>query len=784
MKRLILLSLLGLSLLGVSTAHAQFISCTDRPDLCDRPVTSEIQTTNLAQAQDVVFLGDGYTAADQNKFADDVTRLVNELKTLSGGHALVGLDPTLFNYHRVDVTSVTANLANDDLFDTAFGAKAIAGQFIYYSDSALLFAAAQNVPDVDTVVLLVNTDAGQANASHPALHISGGHMVMPAGGGAHLLSHELGHAIFRLEDEYTTQTGCYQGSERQLVRAPNLAIDPEGRKFDRAYANPATQNNPVEGGLSSQCMYRPAIACKMRATHAAWCPVCAHQMRLRLEEKRHNDDREMPFSGLLGIAGDRRAAGVLDLYVGAADARGVDEAGLWIDGTLRTTDPYRPYVWDTSTEPVGLHTVTTRATDTSGKTNDDGIQYQVTVFRDTQAPAITIQSPVAGSTLVDAVVFDATVTDDFRLAGWDLYIDGVHVSHFVWADQAIAQDIISLDLNTTAHADGAHVITLAVWDTSDNRATASVEVIFQNSGSGIVPDVAIHTPQAESTVAGIVPVQITASDDDGIARVELLVDGMSVGTRSKPPYNIMWDSALWPNGNHTLVARAYDTDDNVGFSTPVPVWISNTTGWSVLFVASAKTLTVAEQTMVNRLASVHGAAVTTVAARSAKAAHAKGKQLVIVSPSVAPAAVNKKFRRVNVGVLLLSAQLFNDNGLTGRRWETHAGIRQDQYRLNIVTPDHPLAAGLQGRSVRVTPTPSAFGWGVPSQHAVIAAALLGEPPRAASFGYESGVTMVGGLVAPARRTGLFTTESAINAMKAQSKGWELWDAAVRWTAGR
>jgi len=214
------------------------------------------------------------------------------------------------------------------------------------------------------------------------------------------------------------------------------------------------------------------------------------------------------------------------------------------------------------------------------------------------------------------------------------------------------------------------------------------------------------------------------------------------------------------------------------------VWVNNTTGWAVLFVAGAKELTAAEQTMVNRLASVHGAAVTSVAARSAKATHAKGKQLVIISPSVAPAAINKKFRQAKVGVLFMSAQLFNDNALTGRRWETHAGIKQDQYRLNIVNPAHPLAASLSGRSVRVTPTPSAFAWGVPSPSASIAAALLGEPTRAASFGYESGVTMIGGFVAPARRTGLFTTESAINAMKPQSKGWALWDAAVRWTAAR
>ncbi len=786
MNRLLQLSVLGLSVFAASAVQAQFFNCTNRPDLCERPVASEIQTPNLAQAQDVVFLGDGYTASQQSKFAEDVNRLVNELKSLSGGHASVGLDPTLFNYHRVDVTSATSNLANDDFADTAFSAKAVTGEPIYYNSTALLFAAAQNAPDVDTVVLLVNADAGRANATTPTSHISGGHLVMPAAAGAHLLSHELGHAIFRLGDEYADSTGCYSGSELQLAFWPNLAIDAEGRKFGRAYADPSTQPAPVEGAWYPQCMYRPAAECKMRATHAEWCPVCAHQMRLRLEEKRHNDDREMPFSGLSGISPDTtQAAGVIDLFVNGDDARGITESELWIDGTLRWTDPYRPYVWDTRTETPGTHVITTRAVDTSGKSNDDGIEYEVVVVRDTQPPSIAIQSPTSGSTFTDTIPFHATATDDTVLGGWDLYIDGVHVTHYQWYEQAPAQSDVVIDINIEAYADGPHVLTLAVWDTADNRATASVDVVFQNTANDWAPDVTILQPAPEATVSGSVPVQATASGEEKIVRVELLVDGTLVSSRTKKPYNFVWDSSVWPNGKHTLVARAIDAESNTGFSAPVPLWVNNSAAWSVLLVSGAETLTPAEQAIKARLAAEHGAAVTTVAARKAKAADAQGKQLVIISPSAPQSAVTTKFRRVAVGVLCLNAQLFNDHGLTGRAWGTQAGTKAKQSKLTIVSPDHPLAGGLRGRSVRVTRKAADFGWGgLPSANAVVAATIVGEPDHAASFGYESGTAMVGGFIAPARRTGLFTTESAINGMQAGSKGWALWDAAVKWTAGR
>ena len=92
----------------------------------------------------------------------------------------------------------------------------------------------------------------------------------------------------------------------------------------------------------------------------------------------------------------------------------------------------------------------------------------------------------------------------------------------------------------------------------------------------------------------------------------------------------------------------------------------------------------------------------------------------------------------------------------------------------------PLAAGLTGR-VAVTTAASSFTWGRPGAGAVVVARQVGTTGHATVFGYERGAAMVG-LTAPARRVGLFLSDSTPSRLTSQ--GWTLFDAAVRWASGR
>ncbi len=103
-------------------------------------------------------------------------------------------------------------------------------------------------------------------------------------------------------------------------------------------------------------------------------------------------------------------------------------------------------------------------------------------------------------------------------------------------------------------------------DDNGNRSATSNEV------SALAPDTtaptaAITSPADGSSAYGPVTVTATASDDQAVASVDLLVDGTVVGTANSAPYTFTWNATAV--GSHTLQARARDTSNNTGLSAPI-----------------------------------------------------------------------------------------------------------------------------------------------------------------------------------------------------------------------
>jgi hypothetical protein len=91
----------------------------------------------------------------------------------------------------------------------------------------------------------------------------------------------------------------------------------------------------------------------------------------------------------------------------------------------------------------------------------------------------------------------------------------------------------------------------------------------------VSPTVAITSPTAGSSVSGTVTVNISASDNVGVTKVELYLNGTIYASYSNAPYSIDWNTALMANGPCTMTAKAYDVAGNVGQSTVVVVTINN-----------------------------------------------------------------------------------------------------------------------------------------------------------------------------------------------------------------
>jgi thermitase len=89
------------------------------------------------------------------------------------------------------------------------------------------------------------------------------------------------------------------------------------------------------------------------------------------------------------------------------------------------------------------------------------------------------------------------------------------------------------------------------------------------------PTAAITSPAGSSSVSGSVTVAVNATDNVGVERVELKVNGTVVGVDSASPFSFSWNSAGSPNGMSTLVATAFDKAGNATASNPVAVNVAN-----------------------------------------------------------------------------------------------------------------------------------------------------------------------------------------------------------------
>ena len=110
------------------------------------------------------------------------------------------------------------------------------------------------------------------------------------------------------------------------------------------------------------------------------------------------------------------------------------------------------------------------------------------------------------------------------------------------------------------------------------NASAAVIKAMQSTGTDtIAPNVAISTPTASAKLAGLAPVDVTATDNISVVRAELYVNNQLYATETVAPYAFTLDTSGFADGSATLVAKGYDSAGNAGTSKSVAVTIANDT---------------------------------------------------------------------------------------------------------------------------------------------------------------------------------------------------------------
>ncbi len=110
------------------------------------------------------------------------------------------------------------------------------------------------------------------------------------------------------------------------------------------------------------------------------------------------------------------------------------------------------------------------------------------------------------------------------------------------------------------------------------KAVAAARSIIKTAISlDTQPPAILITSPVGSKVSGSVPVDVKYSDNIGVTRVELYVNGQKFATDDIAPFAFAWDTSTLMDGAYTLVAYAYDAAGNEGVSPTVSVTIGSDT---------------------------------------------------------------------------------------------------------------------------------------------------------------------------------------------------------------
>jgi hypothetical protein len=192
----------------------------------------------------------------------------------------------------------------------------------------------------------------------------------------------------------------------------------------------------------------------------------------------------------------------------------------------------------------GAHTIGVRATDIGGLVTTRTISVVIANV----PPNVTISSPASGAMLRGVATVSGTAQSGAGVASVDLLVDGVL---FATAASATAP---SFSLNTTAYADGAHVLAIRATDVGARVTTTTIPVAFSN----VAPVVSITGPANGAWGSKTLNVTTATQSVAGLSSVQLLVDNalVSSSTTASPTFALV--TTTYTEGVHTISVKATD----------------------------------------------------------------------------------------------------------------------------------------------------------------------------------------------------------------------------------
>ncbi|MEO0225071.1 MAG: Ig-like domain-containing protein, partial [candidate division WOR-3 bacterium] len=253
-------------------------------------------------------------------------------------------------------------------------------------------------------------------------------------------------------------------------------------------------------------------------------------------------DIQPPQVSITNPANNANISGTVEIRAQATDNSGISKVLFYINNICVSTDTTSPYSysWNTTNYSNGQYIVRVEAFDTSGNTSYAQITITVNntgnIEISTYTVNINIQPQGAGNVNLNppggvyqagtSVTLTATANPGYIFSHWSGDLTGT---------QVVATILVDSNKNITAN--------------------------FSTQQQTELPSLVINYPLDNSIVSGVVAVDVYASSNYGISKVEFYIDGELIHTDLEYPYVFYWDTTYY-QGIHTIYIVAFDNQNN------------------------------------------------------------------------------------------------------------------------------------------------------------------------------------------------------------------------------
>lgn len=460
-------------------------------------------------------------------------------------------------------------------------------------------------------------------------------------------------------------------------------------------------------------------------------------------------------------------------------------AGVYTNVISSVTDAYGTYT------PVGVVSVNEEAAERAFAADDNDLRYHFNL-PSTLRPFDLISVRFDANNLDDP----SDVNTDPRY-GVEVYINGVLVQPQIlvrpvdlgtdYASPQVRLD--SVNAQTGPGFDNIVSLRGINYNAEGGGNWMGIDYVQVNAGASAVVDTNAPTVVSVTRFGDLARLKVTFSEPVTAATANVisnytLAGGEAITGAVLDPdgKSVILTTGSIPIGttNTLMVTGVKDLAGNPIASPGNQV--NFTSKYQVLFVtADPGPLTFAGDQAVLQHLQARGfdVALSSAVGTPADGSSASGKDLIIISSSLTSgdlvvAGRGAKFMRTPVPVIEWEASLQDDFSFQAANGTTTT----NQTQINIVNPNHPLAAGFPAGLLTVVSSPQTFSQGTPVGAHIIAT-LATDNSQALLYYYDKGELGYTNFIMPARRVFFFLQDNTATA--ATAAGIKLFDAAIDWS---